>query len=297
MISGVGDASATVATETDVQGIWWERLVGNDSEENVDGRSRQLTLLKLGNVDVCSPGQPLIIQDVDGRILRSLERDHILVRDPSRDLYRFGHDLLEDWVLFRILNQRREELTEFIRELSQPYGLFSAVQLLGCFILESSNDASEWLRLLEQFECAEDFSPRWWQALLIAPLSSTRARELLEKIEPILFAEDGRRLIDLLVTLRTLEVNPDYSLLPYLDAETRERGDFMAVLMSRPLPRWRPWMAFLDWLLDRIDRLPAAVQPEATKVMEIWQKRSPPGVKYRREIANVAFSWLEQIGK
>jgi hypothetical protein len=297
MISGVGDPSSSVATESEVQGIWWERLVGNDAEENVDGRSRQLTLLKLGRADVPMPGQPLIIQEADGRILRSLERDHILVRDPSRDVYRFGHDLLEDWVLFRVLNQRREELTQFIRELSQPYGLFSAVQLLGCFILESSDDASEWLRLLEQFERAEDFSPRWWQALLTAPLSSTRARELLQKVEPILFAEEGRRLIDLLVTLRTLEVNPDYNLLPYLDAETKERGDFMAVLMSRPLPRWRPWMALLGWLLDRVDRLPPAVRPEATKVMEIWQKRSPAGAKYRREIAHVAFSWLQEIEK
>jgi hypothetical protein len=132
---------------------------------------------------------------------------------------------------------------------------------------------------------------------MIAPLSSTRARELLEKVESVLFDEDGRRLINLLVTLRTLEVNPDYSLLPYLDSETRERGDFMAVLMSRPLPRWKPWMAFLDWLIDRIDRLPSAVRPEVTKVMDIWQRQSPPGTKYRREIANVAFSWLKQIEK
>lgn len=296
MISGMGNPSSVTATEAEMQSIWWEWVVGND-EENVSGRTRQLTLLKLGRVDAAAPGQRLVIEDGDGAILRSLERDRILVRDQNRDMYRFGHDLLEDWVLFRVLNQRREDLTHFIQELSQPHGLFSALQLLGSFILETNDDASEWFRLLEQFEYIKDLSPRWRQALLTAPLSSTRAPELLERVEPILIAEEGGRLIDLLVTLRTVEVNPDYNLLPYLDAETKERGDFMAILMSRPIPRWRSWMALLGWLLERIDRLPAAVQPEAAKVMEIWQKKSPARAVYRREICNVASSWLEQIEK
>jgi hypothetical protein len=50
----------------------------------------------------------------------------------------------------------------------------------------------------------------------------------------------------------------------------------------------------MGWLLKRINDLPAIVRPEAVKLMEIWQVKSPTGSIYRKEIGEIAIAWLEE---
>jgi len=286
------NSANSVASEIEVSIVWWQRLVGANGSA---GLARQQTLLEFGKRAVSAPGRRLPNEGSPVEALVSLEQDRILLRDAGRDAYRFGHDILEDWVLYRVLDQQRDDLPLYIQRMGQPHGLIRAVQLLGCFLLERESDAREWARLLEQVEQSIGLAARWRLALLTAPLVSTRSRELLDRAESLLVADDARRLVDLLVALRTVEVNPDYSLLPYLKEGKSDQHDFMAVMMSRPIPRWRTWSYFLGWLLERVDRLPASVQFEAAKIMEIWQQKSPPEAIHRSRISGMALNWLTQI--
>jgi hypothetical protein len=293
-MAGGAISSASVASEIEVSVVWWERLVG---AQGTAGLARQQTLLNFGGRAVYSPGRRLPSEGSPVEALISLEQDRILLRDAGRDVYRFGHDILEDWVLYRILDQHRDDLPAYIQKVGQPHGLTRAVQLLGCFLLEQEPDAGTWSNLMEQMERFANLFSRWRLALLTAPIVSTRAYELLNQVEPLLLADNGRRLIELLVALRTIEVNPDYSLLQYISKEKENQSDLMAVLMSRPLPRWRIWSSFLAWLLERVESFPDNVKFEAAKIMEMWQQNAPPRVVHRGRISEIAFNWLEGLEK
>jgi len=283
-----------VATEIEISKVWWDRLVGN--EGSVSGRDRKSSLLKLGRQVVKSPGKHFTVEEtVPPESIISLTADRIIVQYPDREVYRFGHDLLEDWVMYRLLDQRREDLSAYLQELDEPFGLYRSVQLLGLALLENSNTADSWIQLVEQVEQASELSPRWRQALLTALLVSPRSSELLDKAEPLLIADNAQRLIELMVAIRTLEVMPNISLKRlFTEAELQSSDRVQSLLMSDPIPRWSVWQPFMGWLLKRLNDLPTTVRPEVVKLMEMWQVNSPIGFIYRKEIGEIAIALLKE---
>ncbi|MEP0857953.1 ATP-binding protein [Trichocoleus sp. DQ-U1] len=296
MLPNSGDLPP-VATEIEISKVWWDRLVGN--EGSVPGRDRKSSLLRLGKQVVKSPGKHFTVEEtVPPESIISLTADRIIVQDSDREVYRFDHHLLEDWVMYRLLDQRREELPAYLQELDEPLGLYRAVQLLGLALLENSKTANSWIQLIEQVEQASELSSRWRQALLTAPLVSPRSSELLDKAEQLLIADNARRLIELLVAVRTLEVMPNFSLMsPFTEAELQSSDRVMPLLMSDPIPRWSVWQPFMGWLLKRLNNLPVGIRPEAARLMEIWQTKTPAKAIYKREIGEIAIAWLEEEGE
>jgi predicted AAA+ superfamily ATPase len=283
-----------VATEIEISKVWWDRLVGN--EGSVSGRDRKSSLLRLGRQVVKSPGKHFTVEEtVPPESIISLTADRIIVQDPDREVYRFGHDLLEDWVMYRLLDQRREDLSAYLQELDEPFGLYRSVQLLGLALLENSETADSWIQLIKQLDQASELSPRWRQALLTAPLVSPRSSELLDRAESLLIADDAKRLIELMVALRTVEVIPNFSLIPLSEKTKQELANkLMPLFMSDPIPIWLVWKPFIGWLLKRINNLPVGIRPEAARLMEIWQTKTPAREIYKREIGEIAIAWLAE---
>ena len=280
-----------IATEIEVSQVWWNKLVGSDG---VVGLARQQALLEFGRRNIRSPGAPLSADGVQVEALYSLALDGILKRDVVRDLYRFTHDLLEDWTLHRVLDSRRGQLAAYLIELGQPIGLLRAVQLLGLFMLEYDS-ADVWAGLVEQLEQTPGLAPRWRQALLTAPLLSSRANALLDNLESFLVDDGAKRLIDLMTAVRTSEVMPDFSILPVAERMAERPEEVIPILMSWPIPRWHVWLPLIGWLAKRLESLPRVVRPEALNLMELWQQKSPKGSVYRKEIGEIALGWLEEI--
>lgn len=276
------------ATEIWISDIWWERLVGFGQS----GEGRQQVLLKLGEQAASRPSAGLSGTMEDPLILQSLQSDRILVRDGSRLIYHFEHDLIEDWVLWRVLDQHREELAAYLLRIGQPFGLYRALQLMALSLLENNPTPDSWSRLLRQIEEADQLMPRWRQAVLSSPLISPLAPELLKKIEPLLLADEGRLLGDLMVTLRTVEVYPDFSLLPAAAMVEKDINAILSLLFYSPVPRWQTWQPLMAWLLDRLETLPSVIRPEMVRLMEAWQTKAPPNSIFRAEISRQALSWL-----
>lgn len=281
----------TLATELEISHVWWTKLISDGG--SIHGRDRKNSLLKLGKQVVHSPGKPFPVEEgVSPESLISLNSDQILVNVPGRELYKFSHDLLEDWVMYRVLDQNRENLPDYLHEINEPLGLYRAVQLLGISLLECSNTAESWIQLIEAFESSIQISPRWRQAVLMAPLISPNSEVLLDKVETFLMADNAQRLVELMIVVRTLEVTPNLSLLT--EEEKQDKDQWMPLLMSNPIPKWSTWQPFMGWLLDHIHTLPVSVRPEASKLMEIWQVNSPDNSMYREEIGKLAISWLQE---
>ncbi|MBD2580481.1 ATP-binding protein [Oscillatoria sp. FACHB-1406] len=282
-----------VATEIEVSNVWWERVI--IGQNLIVGEAREQILINLGEQAVKSPRTRLRIKNADSEAVISLKLDRIIIKDPDRRLFRFGHDLLEDWVMLRVLNEYREELPAYLKELGEPFGLLRSVQLVGVALLENHATAESWINLIEQVEQASELSPRWRQALLTAPLVSPRSSELLDKAESPLIADNARRLIELMVAIRTLEVMPNFSLMSlFTEEELRSSDRLMPLLMSDPIPRWSVWQPFMGWLLKHLNDLPTTVRPEVVKLMEIWQVKSPTDSIYRKEIGEIAIAWLNE---
>ncbi|HEY9709997.1 MAG TPA: hypothetical protein V6D48_17455, partial [Oculatellaceae cyanobacterium] len=107
---------------------------------------------------------------------------------------------------------------------------------------------------------------------------------------------DAKRLIELMVALRTVEVIPNFSLIPLSEQTKQELANqLMPLFMSDPIPKWSVWKPFIGWLLKRINNLPVAIRSEAARLMETWQTKTPARAIYKREIGEIAITWLEEV--
>jgi hypothetical protein len=240
---------------------------------------------------------PVSVAGIELDVLASLEQDCLIRRDGGRDLYHFGHDIIEDWTRWRVLDGHREHLPDFLRELNEPVSLARPLQLLACAQLERNSESGFWDCLLGQLEVDEPCIRRWRQAILLAPLASTRATQLLSVVESALLRAGGRRLRELMVALRTTEVLPDFAAYPAVQMLAEKPERILTLLLSSPIPRAQPWLPFMMWLTQNADRLDSESRMEASRLMEIWQRRMPDGYPQRKEVGMVALRWLRQAGQ
>jgi len=283
----------TITTEIEVGEAWWEYLVGLMETDAVQGRIRQQALLTIGKRCITLPGRWIPCEDINALALLTLKSDGILLHDRTRDVYRLSHDVLQDWIFSRVLNQNREELPAYLQSIHEPLGLQRAVQLLGTSVLERHRTLI-WVQLLQQMENVHGLSPKWRQSLLMAPVRTQRASEILDQVKPYLLENQAQRLIELLTLLRTVEVLPDVSLLPVVEKLKTEPSDRLPLLLSRPVPNWRTWGPFLGWFLAQPDAWSGKVQMEMARLMELWQHHTPDHAIYRQEIGTRAFQWLKE---
>src|SRR5207244_1940082 len=137
-------------------------------------------------------------------------------------------------------------------------------------------------------------TPKWRQALLMAPIRSPRAGELLDQVKHFLLQDHAQHLIELLILVRTVEVTPDYSLFPLVEKLSEESGDHLPLLLSRPVPNWQAWMPLMGWFLAQTETWPSEVRAEMARLMELWQQQTPYHVMYRQQIGLRAFQWLQE---
>jgi hypothetical protein len=287
-----GTAAEFPSTEAALSDVWWERIVGLDG--TADGKERQQSLIEAARRAIASPFRKFPDSGLPPTAMSSLEGDVVLRREAGRNVYRFAHDLLEDWSLIRLLDQHAHELPRFIVEAGEPSGMSRSVQLLGCWHFEREPTPDAWATLLGDIERNPSLAPRWRQAMLAAPLLSSRLEELLVKAADILLADEGRLLLDLLRHVRTSEIDVDPAMQRLARGLAKTPEEAVALAARFPVPRWRIWYGVLRWLLARAGSLPAPVLDESLRLMETWQEKSPPDTPLRREIGQLALQLLEK---
>ena len=278
----------TAVTEADVHTIWWERVVGGGGAQ---GRSRQMALLQLGEEALQKRTGGLHGDGLDPQVLHSLERDHVLRRDPASDTYWFAHDIGEDWTIARTLGRQEGQVAEWLRSIGEPYRAYLPLQFLACTLLERADGLTHWLQLLRSVEGPEPGAGRWAEAVITAPFRSTRIGELLQAIGPTLVADDGVRLNVFLRAVRTVAVAPDPGVRTIVDGQAMAPAEGIAVLMELAVPLWRIWVPVVGWLARHVAVLPPKVRSEASHLMLAWQRHTAPDVPWRRQIGETAVQW------
>lgn len=274
-------------TEIDLLKIIW-----HNPTHPLNDRRKQ-TLLQLAEYRLIFPAKRLTANDVDAQ--NSLVADGILQKDPIRLTVTFSHNILEDWAMCVYLSQRDSQLAELLQQHNEPLWLITPLQLMATWFLEEDEDASRWHNLFEQVTSA-DLQPRWKRTLLTAPLQSTRAIELLARLEEILWRDNGRALQELMTALRTVEITPNHNFLdPQLwpDKTDTERIQ-MAYHLSRP--RLTAWLRFLTWLVPKLPQLPANLVWELSLLAQKWQTAVANfKARYSSELATYCLEWLRLL--
>jgi hypothetical protein len=272
-----------IVTEAFIHRLWWERLVGRD-------RARQQAMLELGRRALDAWKPRLLPQGIDAAALQSLETDGILRRDPGTDTYWFGHDILHEWTVARLLGQHDDDIVPYLRSHHDPFWAFRALQLLACNRLETAAGGKSWRDLLRQVEADPSTDGRWAEAVVTAPLRSVWLSDLLPVVGETLLEGDSSRLAHFLRAVRTQEIEPRD--LTQLAKPLRLSTEDLEVLaLELAYPRVEVWGGVLRWLAPRLQQLPEGLREELTRIMVTWLRATPPGADFRREIAEAALTW------
>lgn len=278
-------------TEIDLlREIWTDDGDGGNSLRH----DRQATLLEIGRRRLSRLDRPVRSDSLSSSALESLERDGIIQHDDETGIVRFRHDVLEDWTLCHVLDRADEGIAAALFAAEQAPWLRDAVQLLATWHLEDTQDAAAWVGLLDEVSGA-DLELRWRQAILTAPLRTTRAFEALAWIEPALRADDCALLQELMVALRTTEVIPL--------TEEEVAGSFLSLsgLNHEELswhfayPRIPIWSAFLSWLQPRLRKLPAHLVDEILQIMETLSRTVGIPDWLAEAVAPLVLHWLRVL--
>lgn len=278
------ETKGRVLTEIDLMEIVW-----------TDGgplwRKRQDLLLELGRVRLKSTTGDLRLSSPDYEALESLVNDEIIREDSVTRRIRFSHDILEDWVLSLVLEHLERPVSDIIREAGGASWLVDAVQIRAMQMLERDTTAGQWAKLLVELT-ASDLSPMWRRAVLVAPVRSTRSMELLTLVGSQLLAGEAALLRDLMVALRTVEVDPasDKLIDSMFPGETDSRKLELAHLFA--IPRPRPWSAFFSWLLQQLHDLPANLFPPFLELLEVMNRAVGVPAWIARAVIPLVYHWL-----
>ncbi len=246
--------------------------------------ARSQTMLKIAQQLLTMRRSWVPIQDLDPQALQGLILDMVLREEDER--VTFAHDVFEDWAYYKLLAQSREQIVALIEQYQEPRSFDHPLQLFACRLLEESPSVQEWQQLLRVLEMQAHTSPRWHDIALTAPLFSPCLPEIVPRIETVLLAENGRKLAQMLVALRSVATAPDPTLnLLFQDSEQEER-DKHAPYMRVPVEQI--WVPFLHLLLRLGDGTPSDALLPASEVMKMWMQKTPVDAPLRKEVASLA---------
>jgi hypothetical protein len=282
------------ATEVDLLCLWW-RLGGADREEFSAAQHRRNALMQLAQLLARTPNGALSIANVAPDPIAELKTAGVLRdRDLGHSVI-FTHDIYEEWTLCEFLLAGREEIGGQLTAAGESQALVRPLQLLGTHLLETESSTLPWETLLAA-TASEQLRPVWQRAVLSAPLQSTRAALLLEKLSDLLLSDSALRLRRLLTAIRTIEVVPNPHFLnvkTFADIEPAER---VKLAEATALPKTAPWLRLLGWLVPRFAILQPQLIPDLLPVCRTWQDAwAGRNVRYCREIGTEAYRWLQEF--
>jgi len=279
-----------VFTEAWLMDWYWNqviRLADGARDGKGDANAREQTMLRLGK-HILETGQAGIsVEHLDAEAVSGLAIDRVIEREDT--LVRLAHDVLEDWTVARILESYRDDLPHYLKSCEESLALVRPLRLLASRHLEEDRSPDRWLWLLDVLREQEDLSPRWYQTVLTAPLSSPLLQDMLDAIEPHLLGDDGRLLSEMLKAIRTTSTVPAPALSDILAGAPQPQLD--KYLAYARVPVVEQWLPLLGLILKHKDHLPQSCLSEVAEVFSMWMRESD--VPMREEIGEICIDFLQ----
>ncbi|MDE1145021.1 MAG: hypothetical protein PW843_00160 [Azospirillaceae bacterium] len=289
-------AGSGVRSEVDLIELWWE-YGGADGIDFAPAQDRRNLLLQIGEQLLDKPGHPMAIRGLNAQAVDELLRVGVLRHVELGIFVAFSHDIYEEWILERILRQRRGYIAQAIRDGGENLQLARPLQLLATFLLERSERGDDWANLLAAVAHEEELRAIWSRVILAAPVRSVRSAEMLDKIEPMLLRESARLLGRLILSVRTTETVRELRFLDenqFPDLTSDEREQFASEAAN---PEVVTWMRLIDWLVPRLDSLPQTISGELFSLFETWVSVPPAEFARHFHVPAIASWALRRLGE
>ena len=289
--SQAGPASI-IATEIDLARLWW-RYGGGRSEDA--GRLARLKVLRaMGMQFVANPVRVSFrTDDFDSTIVAELLRLDSLREDIKGAAVAFRHDVLRDWTVGFLLDEDRDGgiLKTLPVDKALPTGLARGIEIAARLAIESDATGARWVALLDAVQ-REGSHGSWRRPVLLALPRSEQALALFESLKPMLLANEGRLLCEIL----RLMIAVESVLATKLIERAQPSVKVPPGVEDMVVPKGIAWNWLVVWLVSAVPSLPTSLIPDMAKIFQAWlistQNQSWP---INTMVVQILFDWLALI--
>jgi hypothetical protein len=288
--AGKPEAAASITTEMDLARLWWRYGAGHTED---DGRFARLKVLRaMGAQVVSSPNRVAFrVDDLDPFTVAGLLRFDSLREDTKGATVAFRHDVLRDWTVGFLIDEDGDVLSKLPMDKPLPPGLARGVEVAARLALDTDPAGEQWSALLAAVE-RKGVHGSWTRPVLLALPRAEKALALFASLGPLLLADDGRRLSEIIRLMIAVESEPLVKLVarlkPSIPVPTGA-GDLI-------VPKGLGWVSLVLWLVVNGESLPTARIPDAAKAFQAWlistQHQNYP---LNARIVDYLFGWLARV--
>ena len=283
LLAEAGRAGEVPDSEAALARLWWRRGGGLDEGEIAVRQA----VLRRAVVDSFDGAADIHLDPADEPAVRALVEAQTLVEVTPGLTARFQHDVLRDWAVASVLHEQPEQVEDL--PLARPMSVLHArgVDLAARMALEAG-DMAGWWRLLDRL-ARTGVHPTWRRVALLALTRSEKVEDLLPAAAPLLLADDGLLLLELVRLMRAVDSRPLTEWYELAGQPAPPGGD--AILA----PQGSGWFVLVDWAIAQEFDLPAGVVTELvelfTPVLAIFGSRSA----LARPMIEFTFRWLWRL--
>ena len=273
-LARMSERDRNVRTEIDMAKDWWQTADGK-----VEGHRERSRILRALAKQALS-GTTLVVDAYAATPLDTLVGSGTL-RDLGSDRMAFRHDILRDWAIANLLFNEPDIVERLPLTRAAPAYLVRGFELAARMKLECAENDTNWRFLLDAVS-RDGTHDSWRRAVLLAVVRSESGIKLLSRVKETILADEARLLLDLIRTVKAVEVRP-LSEHPALFKITLPEASAGLFLPSDP-----SWTRLVLWLLALGEDLPEA----ATADVASFFAASPAAIFGLHDVGNLLAHWF-----
>lgn len=248
-------AGAERLSETGMAAHWWSAGDKGNSERTRD-RQRVFRSLAdaLCNGSPLTNGEPLLSEAIQE--LCSLGT----IREEPDGRIAFSHDTFYEWAISYIAHGSQDWQQKLLEAKVTPV-LFRAAELCSRFLVEHTDGVDQWRVFLHRASQQGNHGA-WRRAILLGLIRSERSTQNLDKIRPVLYANEGELLAELLRLLNAIATAPASQ---FVAPEDRTPS-----LDAIRIPNEPSWIYMIAWLLRQKDDIPPRAVANVIEAFQSW---------------------------
>jgi hypothetical protein len=267
-------------TEAEMARIWWTTGDGAN-----DCQARDRTRILRGLAEQSLPGfvGPLntsgfaLVQPLDALIASGS------LKDMGGERMLFRHDVFRDWAVANLLHEDPTTISRLPLSHPAPASLFRGLDIAARMAIEESEGGDAWAQMLTAVG-GPHVHGSWKRAVIVALVRSELSVVVLNRAEPMLLADEGALLKELIRTVMALDVMPLGELMSGKTAP--------ADISDLTMPVGPSWGRLIRWLLSLKDRVPSALVPDLAKLYIQYASAAWPIDRLVSMLVQQLYAWL-----
>jgi len=288
------DSSVQTASIARILNIVWQYWIGKGGHQHAT--AKLLQFLGSEQAATFNRGVPFEALDYGATELLSALESRDVLRVQNESVY-FSHDLIGDWIRFRVL-LKQEEMQGALRSRADNPVWHNAIRLYGQSLLDQADTKQpSWESVQKGVRNESPQGDIVGDLLLDAVWSHPNAYTVLTQHRDVLFVDNPdwfQRIVKRFLLGATVAD-------PRAAALTSEDDMRLLLETSMRMPLWMQWPPLLRFLHDNIANVVRHASQSVASICALWLRHTTPKTKdgaaypLREEAATVALALAEEV--